>query len=270
MTSHPLPRVVTITTDFGHKGPFAAVMKGVILTRLPGAHVVDLVHNIPAHWPPEAGFWIVHAYRYFPPGTVHIAIVDPAPGNERQIIIAEKDEHIFLAPDNGLLAPLFDQPGSNTVYRLEPDKLARFGVDDPSPTFHGRDIYAPLAAEIAAGNCRPDQLGHATNEWTPAWVDRPRRNVDRVDGIVITVDPFGNLITNIDEQLLDGFAEPIVHIAGNSLQIEKTYATSNPGDYLALINSFGVVEIARAEGSAAAGLGSQRGAPVVVSDGLAV
>ncbi|MBT8078380.1 MAG: SAM-dependent chlorinase/fluorinase [Gammaproteobacteria bacterium] len=268
MTRQALPRVITITTDFGHKGPFAAVMKGVILSRLPGADVVDLVHNIPPHWPPEAGFWIVHAYRYFPAGTVHIAIVDPAPGNETQIIIAEKNEHIFLAPDNGLLAALFDQPGSNAIYRLEPDKLAQFGIHDPSPTFHGRDIYAPLAAEIAAGNCRPAQLGDATGEWTPAWVDKPTRNVDRVDGIVITVDPFGNLITNIEQQLIEGFAEPIVHIGGHALGIETTYATSNPGDYLALINSFGVVEIARAEGSAAAGLGSQRGAPVSVSDGL--
>jgi S-adenosylmethionine hydrolase len=98
--------VITITTDFGHKGPFAAVMKGVILTRFAAARIIDLAHDIPPHWPPEAGFWISRSYRYFPNGTVHIAIVDPGVGTDRQILLAEVDGHVFLAPDNGLLAPL--------------------------------------------------------------------------------------------------------------------------------------------------------------------
>jgi S-adenosylmethionine hydrolase len=259
--------VITITTDFGHKGPFAAVMKGVILSRLAGAEVVDLVHNIPPHWPPEAGFWIVRAYRYFPAGTVHIAIVDPGMGSEREIILVEKDSHYFLAPDNGLLAPLLDEAGRKDVYRLDPARLHQLQIINPSPTFHGRDIFAPVAAEIAAGRCKPTDIADVTDEWTPGWIDDPEKNLNRVDGIVITVDPFGNLITNIDEHLLTDFYQPVVHIGGRSLEIKSTYAMTKPGDYLALINSFGVVEIARAEGSAATGLGTERGAPVAVTDG---
>jgi len=103
-----LSGVITITTDFGHKGPFAAVMRGVILSRNPNAHVIDLAHDIPPQWPPEAGFWISRAYQYFPRGTIHMAIVDPGVGTEREILLVEYDHHIFMAPDNGLLAPLLD------------------------------------------------------------------------------------------------------------------------------------------------------------------
>ena len=97
--------VITMTTDFGHKGPFAAVMTGVIIKRFPAARIIDLAHDIPAHWPPEAGFWISRSYGYFPEGTVHIAIVDPGVGTERDIIVAVRDGHVFMAPDNGLLDP---------------------------------------------------------------------------------------------------------------------------------------------------------------------
>ena len=140
--------VITITTDFGHKGPFGAVMTGVIVSRFPAARVIDLAHDIPAHWPPEAGFWLSRAYRYFPTGTVHIAIVDPGVGTEREILVAERDGHVFMAPDNGLLAPLLEEAGR--ICRLRTEALAGFGIDAPSLTFHGRDIFAPLAAELAA------------------------------------------------------------------------------------------------------------------------
>ncbi|MDX1499948.1 MAG: SAM-dependent chlorinase/fluorinase [Woeseiaceae bacterium] len=259
--------VITITTDFGHKGPFAAVMKGVILGRFPAARVVDLAHDIPAQWPPEAGFWVSRAYRYFPAGTVHVAIVDPGVGTERDILVVDYDEHVFLAPDNGLLALLLDGAETARVFRLDPAVPGRFGIDEPSMTFHGRDIFAPIAAELAAGRTTPDRLGAATDEWAPAWLDDPVATAERVTGVVVTVDAFGNLISNIDESLLAGFANPIVRIAGHAVEMRQTYGRARPGEYLALINSFGVVEIARAEGSAAAGLGIERGAPVTVTDG---
>ena len=100
--------IITITTDFGHKGPFAAIMKGVILGRFPAAKIIDLAHDIPAQWPPEAGFWVSRSYQWFPAGTVHLAIVDPGVGTEREILVVECDGHIFMAPDNGLLAQLID------------------------------------------------------------------------------------------------------------------------------------------------------------------
>ena len=106
MTDFKPSGVITMTTDFGHKGPFAGVMRGVIISRFPAAKVIDLAHDIPAHWPPEAGFWLSRSYEYFPEGTVHVAIVDPGVGTEREIIVASRNGHVFMAPDNGLLAPV--------------------------------------------------------------------------------------------------------------------------------------------------------------------
>ena len=265
MTDWQPSGVITITTDFGHKGPFAAVMKGVILTRFREASVVDLAHDIPAHWPPEAGFWIHRSYPYFPPGTVHVAIVDPGVGTDRDILLVEHDGHIFLAPDNGLLAPLLEDAGR--IFKLESDSLQTLGLGAPSLTFHGRDIFAPLAAEFAAGRLQPADVGSETADWTPGWLEDPEVMSDRVSGVVVTVDTFGNLISNIDGSLIQDFKEPIVRLAGHEFDIKPTYGRVKPGNYLALINSFGVIEIARAEGSAAEGLGSERGAPVVVTDG---
>lgn len=258
--------VITITTDFGHKGPFTAVMKGVIYTRFPTANIIDLAHDIPAQWPPEAGFWVSRSYQYFPTGSVHLAIVDPGVGTERDILLIEYDQHYFIAPDNGLLARMLDTADGARVFKLEMSSLQKLGIDKPSMTFHGRDIFAPIAAELAAGRIRPSEIGAPSREWTPAWLDDPERVGRKVTGVVITVDNFGNLISNIDASLLQGFAKPVVHIAGHDIGILGTYGQAKPGDYLALVNSFGVVEIARAEGSAAEGLGAERGAPVVVSD----
>ena len=258
--------IITITTDFGHKGPFTAVMKGVILTRFANATIIDLAHDIPAQWPPEAGFWVSRSYQYFPPGSVHLAIVDPGVGTERDILLVAYDQHYFIAPDNGLLARMLDSAADAAVFKLDMNCLPQLGIDNPSMTFHGRDIFAPIAAELAAGRITPAKIGTATTEWTPAWLDEPEIIGRKITGVVITVDNFGNLISNIDAQHLRDFAKPVVHIAGHEIAVLGTYGHARPGDYLALINSFGVVEIARAEGSAAEGLGAERGAPVTVSD----
>ena len=257
--------VITITTDFGHKGPFAAVMKGVILKRFRDASVIDLAHDIPAHWPPEAGFWISRSYKYFPAGTVHVAIVDPGVGTEREIIMVEHDGHLFMAPDNGLLASILDAAAGGSVYRLQSERLSSLGIDTPSLTFHGRDIFAPIAAEIAAGRLQPSDVGAPTDQWIPGWLDDPDVAPGRVSGVIVTVDTFGNLISNIDRSLLDPLDSPVVTLGGQRFELKATYGRVRPGEYLALVNSFGVLEIARAEGSAADGLGTDRGAPVVVT-----
>ena len=257
--------IITITTDFGHKGPFAAVMKGVILGRFAEAKIVDLAHDIPAQWPPEAGFWVSRSYHYFPPGTVHLAIVDPGVGTERDILVAACDGHMFMAPDNGLLAQLFDACDAPQVFRLDTDRLE---LPEPSATFHGRDVFAPVAAELAAGRKTIDDIATPTADWTPGWVEEPVVSRDSVSGIIVTVDNFGNLISNIDAILIESFAEPVVECAGHQIPMRQTYGRAQPGEYLALINSFGVVEVARAEGSAAEGLGSARGAPILVRSGF--
>lgn len=259
--------VITFTTDFGHKGPFSGVMKGVILARFPSARIVDLGHDIPAHWPPEAGFWISRSYRYFPPGTVHLGIVDPGVGTDRRILVVACEDHLFLAPDNGLLEPILDGPNAADVYSLDLSRLADFGITSPSLTFHGRDVFAPIAAELAAGRATPAGLGEPVSDWTPGWIDAPDESVaGRVSGVIVTIDTFGNLISNIDRQQIAGMHKPVAHLGGRRFDMRPTYGRATPGDYLALVNSFDVVEIACAERSAADGLGVERGAPVVVID----
>ena len=252
--------VITITTDFGHKGPFVGVMKGVILQRFRDAQIVDLTHEIPAQWPPEAGFWVRRSYRYFPPGSVHVAIVDPGVGTERDILLIEYDHHFFMAPDNGLLARMLDHADHALIFRLDLGALERLGIAAPSSTFHGR-------AMSAAGHTTPVAIGTATETWTPAWVDDPEILEGRVKGSIMTVDAFGNLISNIDARLIEAFENPVVSIAGREIPLLTTYGNARPGEYLALVNSFDVVEVAMAESSAAQGLGVERGAPVTIRSG---
>lgn len=239
-------------------------MKGVILKRFRDARVVDLAHDIPAHWPPEAGFWISRSYNYFPTGSVHVAIVDPGVGTEREIILTQLDNHLFMAPDNGLLDPILCV--AENAYNLDESRLSEYGIESPSLTFHGRDIFAPLAAELAAGRVAIGDIGIKTQNWTPGWLEEPSVTGHRAAGIVITIDAFGNLITNIDASLIESFENPIVRLAGHEFAIRSTYGRVRPGDYLALINSFGVIEIARSEGNAADGLGTDRGAPVYIAE----
>jgi hypothetical protein len=192
--------------------------------------------------------------------------VDPGVGTSRDIIAVVAHGHVFLAPDNGLLAPIVTRYPDATVVRVTPAGLARIGVNRVSATFHGRDIFAPIGAEIAAGRFAPESLGEMVSAHTlvPAWVDDPTVEPLSVSGVVMTIDHFGNLITNIDGHLIERLRLPLVHAGNHSFPLLRTYGDTRPGEYLALVNSFGVVEIARAEQSAAEGLGLSRGAPVVV------
>ena len=255
--------IITLTTDFGLKGPFVGVMKGAILSRLPGAQIVDLTHEIPVHWPIEAGFWLARSYRYFPAGTVHVAVVDPGVGTTRSIIAGEHAGHLFLGPDNGLLPPVLGSRPAR-CHRLSEAWRQQQGWPSPSSTFHGRDIFAPLAAELAAGRVRIEDLGPAAGELIPSLQEEPEASAHEVRGTVVAIDNFGNLITNVDAALIAGFRKAEVLAGGRRLALRRTYGDAPPGELLALINSFGVLEIARAEGSAADALGLGRGAPVRV------
>ncbi len=258
--------VITVTTDFGHQGPFVATMKGRMLAHFPAARIIDVTHEVPVYWPAEAGFWLARAYSYFPSGSVHVAVVDPGVGTARDIIVVAAAGHAFLAPDNGLLAPVVSRSSSPSIFRLDtPKALARFKLPVPSATFHGRDIFAPLAAELAAGRVAPADLGPKTTDIVPSWVDEPTVTPDQVTGVIITMDHFGNLITNIDAELIRAFPTPVVRTGGHTLRLRRTYGDVRPGELLALVNSFGVIEIARAEQSAAEALGLGRGAPVTIS-----
>jgi S-adenosyl-L-methionine hydrolase (adenosine-forming) len=266
MTSGAPSGVITVTTDFGHQGPFVGVMKGRMLARFPAARIIDLTHEIVVHWPAEAGFWLARSFSYFPAGTVHVAVVDPGVGTSRDIIAVRAANHMFLAPDNGLLAPVVGRARDALIVRLGAAELARLGVQRPSATFHGRDIFAPVGAALAAGDCQIEELGETVTSLVPSWVDEPTVDARSVAGTIISIDHFGNLITNIDAPLIERFRLPLVHAGNHSFPLLRTYGDTRPGEFLALINSFGVIEIARAEKSAAEGLGLSRGAPVVVRD----
>ncbi len=257
--------VVTLTTDFGHRGPFAGVMKGVMLSRFPTVRIVDLTHESHVHWPAEAGFWLERSYRYFPPGSVHLAVVDPGVGTARDVLLVEGDGHLFIAPDNGLLAGVITRTGGSAI-AVEPRRLIPLGIDRLSATFHGRDLFAPLAAELASGRVSPRALGRLTTEYIPSLVEPAAWRGHELHGMVITTDHFGNLITNIEHRDLVEFRRPIVRAAGHDIRLYRTYADVAPGSLLALINSVEVLEIACAEQHAATILGLGRGGPVVVFD----
>ena len=264
MNKHFKPSgVVTVTTDFGHRGPFVGTMKGVIVSRFPAAHIIDLTHEAYVHWPAEAGFWIARSYHYFPAGTVHLAVVDPGVGTDRSVLLALGDGHAFLAPDNGLLAEVIDKTQAS-VYLLREDIIESHALADVSATFHGRDVFAPLAACLASGQLEPRAIGTLTRDYVPSIIEPPARRGEQLTGMVITTDHFGNLISNIERADLDGFRQPLIHAGGHDIAFRRTYGDVAPGELLALINSFGVLEIARAEQNAAESLGIGRGAPIKV------
>lgn len=258
--------IVTLTTDFGHRDPFVGVMKGRILERFPDARIVDLTHEIERFTPAEAGFWLERSFAYFPTGTVHVAVVDPGVGTSRGIVCVSARGHVFLAPDNGLLARLVRRHEVEGMVRLKDAALKNLGIDRPSATFHGRDIFAPVAAEIASGRRTVDQLGEPVEALLPSSIPEPAVRAGSVTCAIVTIDHFGNLISNIEVELIAPLRHPQVRIGGRSLGLSRTYGDAAAGEYLALVNSFGVVEVARSEGSASAGLGLARGAPIEVLD----
>jgi S-adenosyl-L-methionine hydrolase (adenosine-forming) len=255
--------VITLTTDFGLEDPFVGVMKGRILERFATARIVDLTHAVPAQRPLEAGFWLARSFGYFPAGTVHVAVVDPGVGTERALLCTVANGHALLAPDNGLLGPVAARCPDASTIEIAAERLTALGVHHVSATFHGRDIFAPIAAELASGRAPPAALGQR-KVVLHADTTAPQGAGRAVSGCVVTVDHFGNLITDIDRERLERIAAPRVCIAGRVLVLRRTYADAHPGELVALINSFGVVEVAEREGSAAVTLKVGRGMPVTV------
>lgn len=258
--------ILTLTTDFGLRDPFVGVMKGRILARFPAARIVDLSHEISTYGPAEAGFWLDRSFEYFPGGTVHLAVVDPGVGTARALLCVAARGHLLLAPDNGLLAALIARIPGALIVRLTTAGLARLGIEAVSATFHGRDIFAPVGAALAAGQCAPGDLGEEVGEVVPSTLPAASVRGATVHGTVVTIDHFGNLITNIDQALLQRFRSPLVLVGERSLHLGVTYGAAAAGEYLALVNSFGVLEVARVQASAAAGLGLARGAAVAVRE----
>ncbi len=258
--------VITLTTDFGSSGPFAGVMKAVIRQHAPAADIADLTHDIAPYAPGEAGFWLVRCFRYFPAGSVHVAVVDPGVGTQRAILACAWDDHVFLAPDNGIL-PMIAGADAR-LHALSADWLRQQNWPSPSHTFHGRDIFAPLAAVFLSGRAKPHDIGPLAQAAAPPAIAPPTTAPDgMVTGCVAAIDTWGNLITNIDAALIDPLSAPRISIGHRELKLTTTYGSAPPGTLLALINSLDVLEIAWREGNAAQMLQVGRGTRVTVTAG---
>lgn len=259
--------VITLLTDFGLRDPFVGVMRGVIAGIAPASAVIDLTHAIAPQAIEQGAFWLARSFRYFPAGTIHVAVVDPGVGTARRALAARAWGHVFVGPDNGLLAPaLAGAPGA-CVRRIDP----RWGLAAQSRTFHGRDLFAPVAARLASGSLSFDDVGPEIDDPTPAPWPLPARQGDRVAGRVVVVDHFGNLITDIEPAppALQPGPRPggTVSIRGHTLPLLGTYGEAERGALLALVGSFGTVEIAARDGDAARLLGAEAGEPVTLAAG---
>jgi len=194
MNSQPRPSgVITITTDFGHQGPFVGVMKGCILTRFAAARIVDLTHEIVVHWPAEAGFWLARAFEYFPTGTVHIAVVDPGVGTARRPLLVAGDTHYFVAPDNGVLSAVYDQSEAVHAFHINAE---HYFLNPVSTTFHGRDIFAPTAAWLSK-TWQTQSFGEEVEDFVRFAIPKPKATGNTIKCVVLRVDHFGNLVTNL-------------------------------------------------------------------------
>lgn len=251
--------VVTLTTDFGTRDGYVAAMKGVILGIAPGVSLVDVSHEVAAQDVQGAAYLLAGVYRFFPPDTVHLVVVDPGVGTERRGLAVRGGEHLFVAPDNGVLTPVFDGEEDVRVVSLSNADYWRSAV---SRTFHGRDIFAPVAAHLAAG-IPLAVFGEAVSDPVRLDMPEPRAREGVVEGAVLWVDRFGNLVTNIPAATLslgETYRITVGHLTVTGLF--TTYGQVRAGQPLALIGSHGFVEVAVREGSAAEVAGAGRGALV--------
>jgi S-adenosyl-L-methionine hydrolase (adenosine-forming) len=261
--------IVTFTTDFGGGDGYAGAMKGVVLSLAPAAQLVDITHGVPPMDVAAGAAALAQAAPLFPPGTIHIAVVDPGVGGERADILIEAGGSLFIGPDNGVLSLAARPP--RRAYRIESSMFRR---DPVSPTFHGRDVFAPTAGRLASG-ARAADAGPSIDNIVELSAPPLHKQGGVVEGQVIHVDSFGNLITSLPAELMAAGA------SGAEVQIEvegtegrftpvfgRTFSDVPSGALIGYIGSGGQLEIARRDGSAAARTGAGRGTAVRVTVAL--
>ena len=243
--------VVTLLTDFGTADGYVAEVKGTILSRAPEAVLVDVTHDLPAQDVEAGRLALARYWRKFPPGTVHLAVVDPDVGSARSALAVASDGRFLVGPDNGILSPALLVGGARAVVLPVPPSA--------SPTFHARDVFAPAAAMLASGS-PVDALGTPVDDPVIRRTAEARRLPDgAIEGQIIAVDRFGNAVTN-----LVAAHGGVVEVGTLKLPVRRTYADVTPGMPLALSGSSGLVEIAVRDGNAAASLGLGRGGIVLL------
>jgi S-adenosylmethionine hydrolase len=257
--------IITLTTDFGYKDGFAGIMKGVIAGINPQAQVVDLSHGVPPQDITSAALLLRYSVPYFPRGTIHVVVVDPGVGSERRPILIEAGADYLIGPDNGVLSLAAAAAPTARVIHLTNSEYHRPEVGN---TFHGRDVFAPVAAHVSLGT-PPESLGQPVHDfvqltWPPVTVTETA-----VRGKIVYIDGFGNLFTNIREQDLVGLprAKLAFELGGVTIQgLADHYAAAGPGTLVALINSWKLLELAVYGGSAQQRCGARIGDQVIARD----
>jgi len=256
----PSDPIITLLTDFGESDPYTGAIKGVILSICPKARIVDLSHNIQKHNIHEGAFYLFSVAKYFPKNTIHLAIVDPGVGSSRKPLIIQSRNYFFIGPDNGVLslAALDDNVQkiteiSNDYYFLKPI----------SNTFHGRDIFAPVAAHLAI-NRSLEKFGSIIEEWVQIEIPKVKVDGNKIYGKIIHIDRFGNLITNISQEIFHKIHKPEknfiqIHIKqfDSKIILCNSYSQVGSGEFLGIFGSSNLLEIARNQDSAANALNAQ-------------
>ncbi len=255
--------LITLTTDFGTADHYVGTMKGVILGIEPRTRIVDISHEVQPFTVTDGAYVICQAYRYFPRRSIHVVVVDPGVGSARRPILAEAGGQYFIAPDNGVLSMVFDREGNGE--RVRHITAGKFFLEPLSRTFHGRDVFAPVAAYLAGG-VGPAKFGKPVADYLRLDFFRPVRTGKRVwTGTVLRVDRFGNLITSfrLDEFPQIAAGEFALHAGGESLsQLAASFSEGKPGEPLVIPGSAGYLEVAVNQDSAAKRLGCVAGSPV--------
>jgi len=252
-------RIITLTTDFGLSDAYVAMMKGVILSINPSARLVDVTHQVGTGSIFQAALLIRETFPYFPEGTVHLAVVDPGVGSDRRLLALQAGAHFFVGPDNGLFWPVFrDFEGSKAVQLTQ----SRYFLPSITQTFHGREIFAPVAAHLSLG-LSLESFGPTIEDLAKLTIPQPYIERAVLHGQIIRVDNFGNLVTNIPaRELTDFLASCPPRIESGKLVIRKLsniYADCEEGEPLALINSSNLLELAVNLGRASEYIGLKNG-----------
>jgi S-adenosylmethionine hydrolase len=263
----PIP-TITLTTDFGLNDHFVGAMKGVILAIAPEAQIVDVSHAVQPFDILDGALTISQAYSYFPSGTVHMVVVDPGVGTTRRPIILTGERHLFVAPDNGVLSLIYDREERISVRHVTAE---HYFLKERSNTFHGRDIFSPVAAYLSKG-VEPDRFGDEITDYVRFSAPRPKPVDERtLRGVILKVDRFGNLVTNItpqDAPQLFGATPPVFKIViGTKAQTNRmctSYAEGAPGEVFGILGSMGFLEIAANRASAFQLCGAGKGSEVMI------
>lgn len=251
--------VITLLTDFGAADHYVAAMKGVMLGICPEAQLVDISHEIAPYAITEAAYTLSQAWACFPAGTVHLVVVDPGVGSARRPIVAEAAGHRFVAPDNGVLTMLYETIAEHEVREITAERFFRRPV---SHTFHGRDIFSPVAAHLANGLATAE-LGEPITDYVRLPFAKPASIADKIwNGTILKVDRFGNLITNFDSQSFGHIAEHAFEMRiGWSVvsRVASNYAAMPPGELFVIAGSAGLLEVSVNQASAAQMLHARAG-----------